>query len=190
MVCTQRSCATRLRWWFSTALLVLMRSVVASAQPPLGDEFQVNTYTNGNQQRSAVAAAPAGDFVVAWSSNGSAGSDTSGYSIQARRYDANGAPVGDQFQVNSSTAQSQTYPAVATDVLGNFVIVWESEENNGPDTGFVHVRSTRISLTRDRARAGEVGDTRLSARAQPNSLQGSIFNAPRANIGPVACDIL
>jgi hypothetical protein len=124
MLCTQRSCATRLRWWLSTALLVLMRSVVASAQPPLGDEFQVNTYTNGNQQRSAVAAAPAGDFVVAWSSNGSAGSDTSGYSIQARRYDANGAPVGDQFQVNSSTAQSQTYPAVATDVLGDFVIVW------------------------------------------------------------------
>jgi hypothetical protein len=116
------------RWWRHGAVLLVLRCAAAHAQP-LGNEFQVNTYTTGNQQRASVAAAPAGDFVVAWSSNGSPGSDPSGYSIQARRYDAQGAAVGDQFQVNSSTAQTQTYPAVATDAVGNFVVVWDSNES-------------------------------------------------------------
>src|SRR6185369_4186007 len=103
MAYAKRSSGTTPRWWLHIALVLLMRSTIASAQP-LGSEFQINTYTTGNQQRAAVAAAPAGDFVVAWSSDGSAGSDTSYYSIQARRYDSAGMPVGTQFQVNSNTA--------------------------------------------------------------------------------------
>src|SRR5215468_5798074 len=126
---THGSRGTLLGWWLAAALLLVMQSAIASAQP-LGTEFQVNTYTTGNQQRAAVAAAPAGGFVVAWSSNGSSGSDTSGYSIQAQRFDSAGAPVGGQFQVNSNTAQSQTYPSVATDAAGDFVVVWESPEND------------------------------------------------------------
>jgi hypothetical protein len=121
-------------WWMHTALLLLMRSAIASAGP-LGDEFQINSYTTGNQQRAAVAAAPGGEFVVAWSSNGSPGTDTSSYSIQARRFDAAGAPVGSQFQVNSYTTQTQTYPAIATDPNRNFVVVWESDENGGSIQG-------------------------------------------------------
>lgn len=126
MARTMRSSRT---WWMHTALLLLMRSTIASAGP-LGDEFQINSYTTGNQQRAAVAAAPGGEFVVAWSSNGSPGTDTSNYSIQARRFDADGASAGSQFQVNTYTTALQTYPAIATDSAGNFVVVWESEENN------------------------------------------------------------
>jgi len=36
---------------------------------PLGDEFQVNTFTTGNQQRSAVAGLANGGFVVAFESH-------------------------------------------------------------------------------------------------------------------------
>jgi hypothetical protein len=123
------------RCWRSAAVLLLLQSAMASAQPPLGDEFEINSYTTGNQQRTAIAAGPAGDFVVAWSSQGSTGSDTSNYSIQARRFDASGAPLGSQFQVNSYTTQSQTYPSVARDAVGNFVVVWESDENSGSIKG-------------------------------------------------------
>jgi hypothetical protein len=112
-----------------------MQCGIAAAQPPLGDDFQINTYTTGNQERAAVVAGPAGDFVVAWSSNGSTGSDTSSYSIQARRFDASGAPLGSQFQVNTYTTQTQTYPAVARDAAGDFVVVWESDENSGSIKG-------------------------------------------------------
>lgn len=135
MVRVYRATTTVLRCWRSAAVLLLLQSAIASAQPPLGDEFEINSYTTGNQQRTAIAAGPTGDFVVAWSSQGSTGSDTSNYSIQARRFDASGAPLGSQFQVNSYTTQSQTYPSVARDAAGNFVVVWESDENSGSIKG-------------------------------------------------------
>src|SRR5207245_6813289 len=49
------------------------------------------------QHAPAVTADGAGDFVVVWESGGSAGSDTSGLSIQGQRYDSAGTPVGGQF---------------------------------------------------------------------------------------------
>ena len=39
-----------------------------SAGSPVGGEFQVNTFTTGDQIGPAVAAGAAGDFVVAWNS--------------------------------------------------------------------------------------------------------------------------
>ena len=120
--------------WLGAAFLLVLQPGIAWAQR-LGGEFPVNTFINGNQQRSAVAAAPDGNFVVAWSSNGSAGTDDSGYSIQARRFGADGAALGDQFQVNSNTAQTQTYPSTATDADGNFIVVWESDESGGSIQG-------------------------------------------------------
>ena len=53
---------------------------------PVGDEFQVNTYTTNAQQVPSIAADADGAFVVAWQSLGSAGSDSSGFSIQGQRY--------------------------------------------------------------------------------------------------------
>ncbi len=48
----------------------------------VGDEFQVNTYTTGDQAVPSVASDTEGDFVVVWRSDGSAGTDSSGTSIQ------------------------------------------------------------------------------------------------------------
>jgi hypothetical protein len=48
----------------------------ASAGTPLGPEFRVNTYTTAGQTRAAVAADPAGNFVVAWDSDGQDGNAT------------------------------------------------------------------------------------------------------------------
>ena len=51
-----------------------------------GAQFQINTYTTNDQMSAYVAAAANGNFVVAWSSVGSFGTDTSVYSIQGQRY--------------------------------------------------------------------------------------------------------
>ncbi len=48
------------------------------------------------------------------------------FSIQGQRYDSDGAPVGDQFQVNTYTTGGQVGPAVAVDPHGDFVVVWTS----------------------------------------------------------------
>src|SRR5207302_1035718 len=101
---------------------------------PVGGEFQVNTYTTGCQNRPTVAGDGAGNFVVVWESDGSAGSDTSGYSIQAQRYDSSGTPVGGEFQVNTYTTGNQCSPTVTGDGAGNFVVVWNSNGSAGSDT--------------------------------------------------------
>ncbi|MCP3962299.1 MAG: hypothetical protein GY719_31030 [bacterium] len=100
---------------------------------PLDVEFQVNFYTTSNQWDPQVAAEANGDFVVVWSSLGSGGTDSSGYSVQGQRYASDGFPVGGQFQVNSYTTSEQWYPAVAVDADGDFVVVWERRGLGGPD---------------------------------------------------------
>lgn len=91
---------------------------------PVGTEFQVNTYTTNNQYNPAIATEADGGFVVVWESLGSPGTDTSEWSIQGRRYAADGAPLGAQFQVNTYTTGSQQVPDVAPLAGGGFVVVW------------------------------------------------------------------
>jgi hypothetical protein len=86
----------------------------------------VNTYTTGQQFFPAVAIDGAGISVVVWSSEGSAGSDTSPNTVQGRRYDASGTPLGSEFQVNSYTTGSQFSPVVSADAVGNVVVSWFS----------------------------------------------------------------
>ncbi len=89
-----------------------------------GTEFQVNTHTTGNQRYGpSVASDPAGNFVVAWASDGQDGSLDG---VFAQRYEASGAPRGSEFQVNSFTPYPQRWPSVAADAAGNFVVAWQS----------------------------------------------------------------
>lgn len=99
-----------------------------AAGQPIGPEFQVNTYTTGWQYRAKVAANAAGSFVVVWRS---AGQDGDGDGVFAQRYDASGAPAGEEFQVNLVTTGDQREPAVAVDDSGEFTVVWESALSAG-----------------------------------------------------------
>jgi hypothetical protein len=91
----------------------------------LGGQFQVNTLTMDYQAAPAVASDADGGFVLAWYSDVSAGNDDSGSSVQARRFSADGVPLGREFQVNSDTSDVQWMPAVATGAGGSFVVAWE-----------------------------------------------------------------
>ena len=116
---------------------------------PLGGEFQVNTYTTNSQRYPTVAADAAGNFVVVWESSGSSGTDSFA-SIQAQRYATNGNPLGGEFQVNTYTTSVQSYPAVASDANGNFVVTWESDGSSGTDTSSRSIQAQRYDdLLRD-----------------------------------------
>ena len=95
----------------------------ASSGAPLGPEFQVNTYTLGRQEFSAVAADPSGNFVVTWTSQFQDGSLPG---IFGQRYASSGAPLGPEFRVNTYTTFYQDVPSVAADAAGNFVVTWAS----------------------------------------------------------------
>jgi hypothetical protein len=99
---------------------------------PLGGEFQVNQRTVLRQERAAVAADSAGNFVIAWQSDLQ---DGSSFGVVARRYDSSGAALGSEFQVNVRSQNNQRYPRIAADSAGNFVIVWQSQSQDGDGYG-------------------------------------------------------
>ena len=101
---------------------------------PVGDQFQVNTSTFSHQMLASVAADTVGNFVVVWTSQQSQGDDDSGRSIQGQRYNASGAPLGGEFQINTYTTNTQHEPEVAMDGQGNFVVTWSSVSSGGTDT--------------------------------------------------------
>jgi hypothetical protein len=109
-------------------LLALACSAGASAQTPAGPEFRVNAFTTSRQHESTVASDRSGRFVVVWQSYPQ---DGHGYGVFAQRFDAGGAPLGEEFQVNEFTTSHQARPAVAVDGGGNFIIVWESLGQDG-----------------------------------------------------------
>ena len=111
----------------------------------LSDEFQINTHTTVHQNLPAVAVEPDGDFIVAWTSEFSSGSDDSATSIQGRRFDSDGFPRGGDFQVNSWTFDYQVYPALAIDARGDFIAVWHSLSSAGSDSDNVSVQGRRFA---------------------------------------------
>jgi hypothetical protein len=98
----------------------------------LGSEFLVNTYTTGFQAYPSVAMDADGDFVVTWSSQFQ---DGSGFGVYARRYNAAGAALSGEFQINTHTTNSQYHSTVAMDSDGDFVISWSSYEQDGSRDG-------------------------------------------------------
>jgi hypothetical protein len=101
---------------------------------PAGAEFRVNTTTTGYQWQASLAAVPGGGFVVAWSSTVQDGSDQA---VLARRYDAFGAAIGGEFQVNVFTTGRQYLPNVAVGPAGQFVVTWSSFNGDGNHWGTV-----------------------------------------------------
>ena len=99
---------------------------------PLGGEFRINTFTNGDQHYPSVAMDPTGNFVVTW---GSYNQDGDGWGVYGQRYDSSGSPVGSEFQVNSFTTSDQYYPSTAIDDAGNFVVTWNSYTQDGSSWG-------------------------------------------------------
>jgi hypothetical protein len=65
--------------------------------------------------------------------------------VFAQRFSSTGAPLGGEFRVNTYTTSHQTRASVASDSVGNFVVVWESNQD-GTDFG---IYAQRYSSTGD-----------------------------------------
>jgi hypothetical protein len=113
---------------------------------PQGSEFQVNSYTTNAQRTPAVASDANGNFVVVWASRYQ---DGSGDGVFGQRFNAAGLPQGSEFQVSSYTAGDGSYPAVASDANGDFVVVWESYGRDGSQFGVFGQRFNAGGLPQD-----------------------------------------
>jgi hypothetical protein len=117
----------------------------ASSGDRQGEEFQINTWTSNEQYRAEVSHAPAGGFVVVWESLTGAGDAYRG--IFARRYASSGQALDSEFLVNTSTSNKQRFPSLSHSASGEFVIVWNSYDQDGDLYG---VFGQRYSSTGER----------------------------------------
>jgi hypothetical protein len=94
----------------------------AAAGTPASSVFYVNSHLYGDQfapQASSIGL----DYLVTWTS---LAQDGSREGVFGQFVHNNGALVGGEFLVNTTTAGQQMQPAVASDGLNQFLVVWTS----------------------------------------------------------------
>lgn len=91
-----------------------------------GEEFRVNTYTNGDQGQIASAALKDGGWIIFWAST-----NDGVYGIYAQRYNQDGLADGQEFRV-SSYDNDEAYHSIATLEDGSWVISWTSKNQDSP----------------------------------------------------------
>jgi hypothetical protein len=84
-----------------------------------GNEFLVNTTTEGLQSNPTIAALQGGGFAIAWF-------DNTTHDVRAQIYDADSNPRGNEFLVNTATPGGVIIPdpTIVGLVGGGFVISW------------------------------------------------------------------
>ncbi len=112
----------------------------------LGTEARANTTTDDHQRSTSVAFLESGEFVIGWQSRHQDGSD---WSVQSQLYNSVGLRVGDEFQLNSTTDQSQSEVALAADPDGGYVATWQSRGQDGDGWGIVGRRIGADGTTAD-----------------------------------------
>lgn len=135
----------------------------------VGAEFAINTTTAGGQYLGSVTALSNGGFVVGWYGSGpdtAAGS----YGAYGQRFDASGARVGGEFQINTYTDDDQRTPKLAALNGGDFVATWYSRDQDGSHDG---IYAQRFAI-----QSAPTGTVSLSGTAT----QGETLTATQTNI--------
>ncbi|KAJ3446910.1 insulin-like growth factor binding proteinn-terminal [Anaeramoeba flamelloides] len=128
---TNRGCY-KLLFVVSVLILSLCKCSESAYSCNSGSEFKVKTVFAKDQSQSSVATFEDGRFVVAWESYDQ---DGSGSDIYAQLFDDSGSKEGTVFRVNTVIANDQSQPSVATFEDGKFVVVWESDGQDGDSSG-------------------------------------------------------
>jgi S-layer family protein len=169
----------------SVAIVCLAFAATASAQTPAGGEFRINTYTTGTQTIARPAMEPDGDFVVVWTSFPQDGNNDGAF---GQRFAASGVPRGSEFRINTYTTGSQGLPAVAVGSRGDFVVVWESVEDDsgqsiqgrlydtgGNPIGAEFLVNTFTTGYQFRPRVGRAADGRFVVSWTSQNVDGSAY---------------
>ncbi|MFN2376775.1 MAG: hypothetical protein ABR538_09575 [Candidatus Binatia bacterium] len=93
----------------------------------VSDRTILNASTARDEGNPSVAATADG-YIVTWT-----GYDASGSDVFARRFLNSGAPLGDEFRVNTYTDRGQFASVIAVSPEGSFVVVWTSGDRHFPD---------------------------------------------------------
>lgn len=96
------------------------------------NEFKVNNYTVNSQNDPCVSGLSNNGFVITWSSLQDINND---YGVYGQIYTINGNMVGKEFRVNTYVYGNQDNARVVGLQNGCFVVVWESQNQDGSYSG-------------------------------------------------------
>ncbi|WP_198411892.1 cadherin domain-containing protein [Microvirga flavescens] len=99
--------------------------------------FTIGTTGPGQQSDPATTALSDGRFVVTWVDSSATGGDTSGTSIRAQVFYADGRKYGTEFLVNTSTAGDQLDPQISAFQDGRFAISWTDKAGDASGTSII-----------------------------------------------------
>ena len=96
-----------------------------------GSEFRVNTSTYNGQSYPSIASDPAGNFTIAWESEGQYVLGTSLFrtTILAQRYHTDGTAWGGELAVSDSDTLDQRQVAMSVDGNDRMVVAWQGRRN-------------------------------------------------------------
>jgi len=103
------------------------------SSPVVLPEFPISTTAGLFNLNPAAAADPAtGEFLVAWDRvTGAMGNPVD---VMARRFGADGLPIGPEFAVNTTTANAQGQPDVAFGPNGESIVTWAGDAASSTDS--------------------------------------------------------
>ncbi|MGG7565377.1 Ig-like domain-containing protein [Rhodovulum sp. DZ06] len=103
-----------------------------AAGTPQGVAIQVNDYERGAQDDAQVVALEGGGWAVAWTSYFQEQTDSNyGYGVFARRLDAAGVALDEEFLVSALPDGSQIQPALAATPGGGFAVMYADSNLDG-----------------------------------------------------------
>ncbi len=137
----------------------------------IGGEFLANTVTAGVQAHPSVTTLNNGNFVVTWHDGNGLGGDPDS-SIRAQIFTSTGATVGNEFLVNTTTANAQQFPSIAALTNGGFVVVWEDLSGQGGDASGSSIKAQAYDSF-----GNKVGGEFLVNTATPSDQQISFAGA-------------
>jgi len=137
----------------------------------VGSEFRVDTEPSFYKRAPSATALADGGFLITWTDPSGTLGDTSLTAIKARLYDAAGAPVGDEFLVNSQTLNGQTESAVTGLVNGGFAVSWTDTSRLLGDGSSSAIAAQLFDISGDDI-IGSTGSDRLIGTGFSETLRG------------------
>lgn len=97
-----------------------------------GPELLLNSGVLDAQGPPSIAGLPDGGFVATWGTSGQSGGSYY-WGVNARIFDASGAPRGDDFVVKSEGSNLNFLPEVTVLDQGDFIVTWTTSDNDFGD---------------------------------------------------------
>ncbi|HHS93860.1 MAG TPA: calcium-binding protein, partial [Rhodobacterales bacterium] len=104
-------------------------------------EIIANTTHTGFQGDTRVTALADGRFVVTFTDFSATGNDTKFSAVRAQIFNANGSLSGNEFVVNSTTDDDQTFPGITALADGGFVVAFNDYSLSADDASGAAVRA-------------------------------------------------